>query len=219
MCENASPMASGCYGILLAGGLARRMGGGDKGLRIIGGVPVLARVIATMQPQCVGLVLNANGDPTRFAAFGLPIVADDVPGFKGPLAGILAGLDWIAANHPDVATAVSVPTDTPFLPDNLVERLQAARAEESAQIAVAASGGRTHPVITLWPVAIRHELRYALVEEDLRKMGGFTRRYKAAEVDWPVEPFDPFFNANEPADLAEAEVLGTLAGLGTSPHP
>lgn len=183
------------------------MGGGDKGVHIVGGAPIIARVIATMQPQCAGLVLNANGDLSRLAAFGLPVVPDDLPGFKGPLAGILAGLDWIAAHDLDVSSAVSVPTDTPFLPRDLVERLERAREGEGADIAVAASGGRTHPVVALWPVTIRHELRYALVEEDLRKMGGFTSRYKVAEVEWPVTPYDPFFNANEPKDLAEAEAM------------
>lgn len=202
-------MPGGCYGILLAGGLARRMGGGDKGLREIGGISILARVIATMRPQCEGLVLNANGDPARLAPFGLPVVPDDVPGFKGPLAGILAGLDWIAFHRPEVTSAVSVPTDTPFLPGDLVERLSRARVEEMAEIAVAASGGRSHPVVTLWPVAIRHDLRSALVEEDLRKMGAFAKRYKAAEVEWPAEPYDPFFNANEPADIATADAWAT----------
>ena len=200
-------MPRGCFGILLAGGLARRMGGGDKGLRPIAGASILERVIAAMRPQCDGLVLNANGDPARLAGFGLPIVPDDLPGFKGPLAGILAGLDWIAAHQPEMPNAVSVPTDTPFLPADLVERLESSRAKKGTEIACARSGGRVHPVVTLWPVAIRHDLRYALVDEDLRKMGGFTQRYRVAEVDWPVEPFDPFFNANEPADIAAAEDL------------
>lgn len=199
--------AGGCFGILLAGGLARRMGGGDKGLRSVAGISILARVIAVMRPQCAGLVLNANGDPARLADLGLPLVGDDLPGFQGPLAGILAGLDWIAAHRPEISHAVSVPTDTPFLPADLVERLESARAGEGAEIATACSGGRDHPVVTLWPVTIRHALRRALVDEDLRKMGAFTRRYRAALVEWPVEPYDPFFNANEPADLAAAEAL------------
>jgi len=200
-------MASGSFGILLAGGLARRMGGGDKGLRSVGGTSILARVIAVMRPQCVGLVLNANGEPARFADLGLPVVADDVPGFQGPLAGILAGLDWIAAHHPDVRRAVTVPTDTPFLPADLVSRLETAREAANAEIATACSGGREHPVVTLWPVVIRHALRQALVADGLRKMGAFTSRYPAARVEWPIEPCDPFFNANEPADLAVAEAL------------
>ncbi len=118
-------MTAPCFGILLAGGRASRMGGGDKGLRRIGGATILARVIATMAHQCAGLVLNANGDPARFAAYGLPVIADSLAGFQGPLAGVLAGLDWVAANRPDLAFAVSAPTDTPFLPSDLVARLQA----------------------------------------------------------------------------------------------
>jgi molybdopterin-guanine dinucleotide biosynthesis protein A len=196
-----------CYGILLAGGRASRMGGGDKALRRIGGATILARVIATMAQQCAGLVLNANGDPARFAAFQLPVVADDVPGFQGPLAGILAGLDWIASSRADIAFAVSAPTDTPFLPSDLVARLAAARLEAGADIACARSASGAHPVIALWPVAIRGELRHALVDEDLRKVGFFTQRYRLAYADWAAAPVDPFFNANEPADLAVAEAI------------
>lgn len=183
------------------------MGGGDKALREIGGTSILARIVTVMRAQCGGLVLNANGDPARFAAAGLPVVPDDLPGFLGPLAGILAGLDWIAAHHPKLSHAVSVPTDTPFLPGDLVQRLDAARVAQRAAIAIACSGGREHPVVTLWPVAIRHELRAALVEEGLRKMGAFTGRYPAARVEWPTEPHDPFFNANEPADFAAGEAM------------
>jgi len=207
-------MIEPCFGVLLAGGLARRMGGGDKALRSVGGKPILARVIAALQPQCAGLILNANGDPARLAEFGLPIVADDVPGFKGPLAGILAGLDWIAAHRPDAAFAVSAPTDTPFLPRDLVARLQDARRRKDAEIAVASSGGGAHPVIALWPVGIRQELRHALVEEDLRKIDGFTARYRVAYADWPVALYDPFFNANEPDDLAEAEAIAAARDKG-----
>lgn len=200
-------MTERCFGVLLAGGRAQRMGGGDKPLRRVAGASILERVIAAMAPQCDGLVLNANGDPGRLAAYGLPIVGDDVPGFKGPLAGILAGLDWIAANHRDVALAVSAPTDTPFLPFDLVRRLATARRDAKADIACARSGGATHPVIALWPVAIRRDLRHALVEEDVRKIDRFTERYSLAYADWATAPFDPFFNANKPADLAAAEAI------------
>jgi molybdenum cofactor guanylyltransferase len=198
-------------GIVLAGGLARRMGGGDKPLKAISGKPILAHVIERLQPQCAGLVLNANGDPTRFASFGLPVVADDVPDFAGPLAGILAGLDWIAANAPGVTYAVSVAADTPFIPRDLVQGLQAARDNEGCDIAVACSGGRTHPVIALWPVAVRVELRAALVEKGERKIDRFTERYRVAEVSWPNEPYDPFFNVNEAADVELAESIAAIA--------
>ena len=194
-------------GIILAGGLARRMGGGDKSLKEIAGKPILAHVIERLQPQCARLVLNANGDPARFASFGLPLVADDVPDFAGPLAGILAGLYWVAANVASAKYAVSVAADTPFIPRDLVQRLQAARTAETCDIAVAASGGRTHPVIALWPIALRTELRRALTEEGERKIDRFTARYEVAEVSWPKEPHDPFFNVNEIGDVAMAEAM------------
>ena len=194
-------------GVLLAGGLARRMGGGDKPLREIGGKPLLAHVIERLTPQCESLVLNTNGEPERFSAFGLPVVADSIEGFAGPLAGILAGLDWAAAHAKAAQWAVSVATDTPFLPCDLVDRLQEARVASKALFASAASGGRTHPVIGLWPVDIRDELRRALLEEGLRKIDLFTARHELAIAEWPVRPYDPFFNANAPGDLAQAESI------------
>jgi molybdopterin-guanine dinucleotide biosynthesis protein A len=193
-------------GVLLAGGLARRMGGGDKPMRQIGGRTILERVITRLQPQCDGLILNANGDPARFAAFGLPVIADSVADFPGPLAGILAALDWTAANEPGVAFILSAAADCPFLPRDL------ARAEEKAELAVAASGGQSHPVIGLWNVALREELRHALVVEDIRKIDRWTARYKLATVEWPTAPLDPFFNANTMDDIAEAERLAKLDG-------
>jgi molybdopterin-guanine dinucleotide biosynthesis protein A len=194
-------------GLLLAGGLARRMGGGDKPLRSIAGRSILDRVIDRLRPQCAGLAINANGDPARFAPWGLPVVPDSVEGFAGPLAGILAGLDWAAAHRPDLAHVVSVAADTPFIPRDLVARLSEAATREGAALACAASGGWSHPVIGLWPVALREELRHALVAESERKIDRFTARYSLATVAWPVEPVDPFFNANAPEDLAEAEAL------------
>lgn len=196
--------------VLLAGGLARRMGGGDKPMRTIGGRTILERVIARLAPQCDGMILNANGDPARFAAFGLAVVADDVPGFPGPLAGILAALDWTAANRPGIEWVLSAAGDCPFLPRDLVTRLHQSRAREHAQLAVAASGGQTHPVIGLWRVDLRDALRQALVGEDLRKIDRWTARYKLATVSWPLEPLDPFFNANTVDDIAEAERLAAI---------
>jgi molybdenum cofactor guanylyltransferase len=199
-------------GVLLAGGLARRMGGGDKPMRQIGGRTILERVIARLKPQCDGLILNANGDPARFAAFGLPVVADTVKDFPGPLAGILAALDWAAANRPDAEFILSAAADCPFLPRDLVARLQQARITEGAQLAVAASDGQSHPVIGLWSVALREELRHALVVEDIRKIDRWTARYRLATVEWPVDPLDPFFNANTMDDIAAAERLAALDG-------
>ena len=199
-------------GILLAGGLARRMGGGDKPMRQIGGRTILARVVARLTPQCEGLVLNANGAPARFASFGLPVIPDSVENFPGPLAGILAGLDWVAANRPEISWVLSAAADCPFLPRDLVARLHRARTDENAELAVAASAGQSHPVIGLWSVALREELRHALVVEDVRKIDRWTARYRLATVTWPAEPLDPFFNANTVDDIAEAERLAELDG-------
>ena len=173
-------------GVLLAGGLARRMGGGDKPMRTIGGRTILERVIARLKPQCDGLILNANGDPARFAAFGLPVIADGVADFPGPLAGILAALDWTAANRPDVSLVLSAAGDCPFLPRDLVSRLHAALTSENAELAVAASDGQSHPVIGLWSVGLREQLRHALVVEDVRKIDRWTARYRLATVTWPT---------------------------------
>jgi len=192
-------------GLILAGGLARRMGGGDKPLKMIGGVSILDRVLARMKPQCSALILNANGDPARFAATGLPVVADDVPDFAGPLAGILAGLGWAAAHAPDIEYVVSAPGDCPFLPKDLVERLHRARAEANQPLACARSGEWRHPVVGLWPVGLRHDLRQALTREGLRKIEAWTTRYGVALADWPAEPVDPFYNVNAPEDAVAAE--------------
>ncbi len=199
-------------GVLLAGGLARRMGGGDKPMRRIGGRTILERVIARLQPQCDGLILNANGDPARFAGFGLEVVPDSVENFPGPLAGILAALDWTASHRPDVSVVLSTAADCPFLPRDLVVRLHQALVQEQAQLAVAASDGQSHPVIGLWSVALREELRHALIVEDIRQVGRWTARYRLATVAWPTTPLDPFFNANTMDDLAEAERLAMLDG-------
>jgi molybdopterin-guanine dinucleotide biosynthesis protein A len=198
--------------VLLAGGLARRMGGGDKPMRTIKGRTILERVIARLKPQCDGLILNANGDPSRFAAFGLPVIADGVADFPGPLAGILAGLDWAASRRPEVSHILSAAADCPFLPRDLVSRLGEARTTQGAELAVAASDGQTHPVIGLWSVALREELRHALVKEDIRKIDRWTARYSLATVTWPTTPLDPFFNANTVDDIAEAERLAVLDG-------
>lgn len=197
--------------LLLAGGQGRRMGGVEKSLLALGGRPLLAHVIDRVRPQVGTLVLNAGGDTSRFAAFGLPVVGDDTGGgiepFAGPLAGLLSGLDWVAEHHPVADGVVSVPTDTPFLPSDLVKRLGAALEDAGAEVACAASGGRVHPVIALWPVAARFSLRKSMVEEGLRRADRWLARFRVATVDYPSEPVDPFFNVNRPEDLAEAERL------------
>lgn len=198
-------MNSETVAVLLAGGLSRRMGGQDKMLRELGGQSILARVMARMAPQAGRLLLNANGDPGRFADFGLPVAADIVEGHAGPLAGVLTGMEWARANVPDCPWIVTAPTDAPFLPRDLVRRLLAAAADEGADMACASSGGRRHPVCGLWPVRLAGELRRAMLDEDIRKVDIWTGRFRLAVADWPVAPVDPFFNANRPEDLAEAE--------------
>lgn len=195
------------YGLVLAGGLARRMGGGDKALIKIGRSTILDRVLATLSGQCVDIIINANGDPKRFEDTGCIVVPDNVPGFAGPLAGILAGLDWLSEQNNGIEWMVSVPGDCPFLPDDLVERLHEARRKMGAGVplACARSGEWRHPVVGLWPVALRHDLRKALVDEDLRKIEVWTARHGIAIADWPTEPIDPFFNVNTPEDAKRAE--------------
>jgi len=194
-------------GLILAGGLARRMGGGEKALIRIGGQTILDRTLSRFAPQCTGMAINANGDPARFAAAHLPIIADSIPGFAGPLAGILAGLDWAAAEQPQAAWLASVPGDCPFLPRDLVARLHQARQAADAPLACARSGGQRHHVIGLWPVLLREDLRRALIEDGLRKVETWTARHGVATAEWPVTPVDPFFNINTPEDIAEAERL------------
>jgi molybdenum cofactor guanylyltransferase len=202
--------APATLGLVLAGGLARRMGGGDKALIRIGEATILERVLARLAPTCTGIVLNANGDPARFAPFGLPVIPDDVAGFAGPLAGILAGLDWAASHVPDIEWVVSVPGDCPFLPRDLVQRLHAARREAGSPLACAQSGAWRHPVVGLWRVALRHDLRHALVDQNLRKIEVWTARHGVALAEWPADPVDPFFNVNTPDDVAEATRLASV---------
>ena len=233
--------------VILAGGRASRLGGGDKGLRMLCGETVLARILARLNnpspalrkregegraaAQAAGrlraspssgslrsppspavqekgtprIAINANGDPARFAKFGLPVLPDPVEGLPGPLAGVLAAMEWAGAGL--VAT---VPGDAPFLPPDLLARLAVAREAAGAEIAVATSGGRLHPVVALWPAHLAAELRRALVEEGLRKVESWIDRYPNIRVEFPHEPVDPFFNVNRPEDLAEAERLCRL---------
>jgi molybdopterin-guanine dinucleotide biosynthesis protein A len=194
-------------GVLLAGGQARRMGGGDKCLRRLGGRTILEQVIERAGPQVAALVLNANGDPARFAAFGLPVAADVIEGFAGPLAGVLTGMEWARAHRADCPWIATLATDTPFFPADLVGRMLSAVDEQGADLACAASGGRAHPVFGLWPVRLADELRWAMVDQAIRKVDVWTARHRLAEVSFPTEPIDPFFNTNRPEDLAEAERL------------
>jgi molybdenum cofactor guanylyltransferase len=186
------------------------MGGGDKCLRPLAGKPILARIVERLEPQVSAMVINANGDPARFAGFGLPVVADSVTGFAGPLAGVHAGLAWVQANHPGLRYVVTVATDTPFFPANLVRRFLA-EAEGVAGLLVARSEAGVHPVIGLWPVALAAELERSLKAGE-RTVGKWVAEHGAAEVFFPEleiggRRIDPFFNINQPQDLAEADGL------------
>lgn len=205
-------MANDVVGLVLAGGQSRRMGGGDKCLRELRGQTLLARIIERARPQVGRLVLNANGDPSRFAAYAIPVVADAIPDFAGPLAGVLTGLEWAAREQPGAAWVASFAGDAPFVPLDFVARLRAAVARADvnkgdADMACAASAGRDHPVCGLWPVRLAADLRRALVDEDIRKVDAWTARHRLARVEFAAAPVDPFFNLNTPEDFADAERL------------
>lgn len=200
-------LGSTVVGILLAGGQARRMGGGDKCLIKLAGRPLLSLAIERLKDQVGDLVLNANGDAGRFGAFGLPVISDVLPGSEGPLAGVLTGMEWVRDNIPEASHILTAPTDTPFLPLDLVARFQHAAAEEKAELVCAASNNRSHPVIGLWPVSLAAQLRSAMTDEGIRKIDLWTARYDLAVVDWPSRPHDPFFNINRPEDVTAGEAI------------
>jgi molybdenum cofactor guanylyltransferase len=194
-------------GVLLAGGMARRMGGGDKCLQQLAGRSLLDYSIDAATPQVGPLIINAAGDPTRFNEFKLPVVADVIEGFAGPLAGVLTGLEWARENVADAQWVVTFPTDAPFFPDDLVARLLDEVDAQGADMACARSNERTHPVFALWPVSLAGDLRRAMMDEEMRKIDRWTARFKIVHVDWLATPNDPFFNINRPEDLAQAEAL------------
>ena len=186
------------------------MGGGDKCLRLLGGKPILTRIIDRLSPQVSDIVINANGDPDRFADFGLPVVSDNIAGYQGPLAGVHAALEWVKANRPDVDHAVTIATDTPFFPADLVGRLLSAR-DDASSFRVAQSDVGIHPVIGLWPVDLAEALEDSLKRGE-RKVTTWTRDHGAVPVFFPPvdvggQSIDPFFNINAPEDLATAEAL------------
>ena len=195
------------YGVILAGGLATRMGGGDKGMLTLGGQTLLSRVIDRLSPQVAGLALNANGDPSRFAQFDMPVIADSIEGFAGPLAGVLAGLDWVAAQGGE--TLVTAAADTPFFPCDLVPQLLLESEGMAHPLVLAATpdpkrGTARHPTFGLWPVALRDDLRSAL-KDGLRKVVLWTEKHGGREALFPDE--DAFFNVNTPQDLIRAEAM------------
>lgn len=198
-------------GVLLAGGQSRRMGGGDKGLLELAGRPMLAHVICRLAPQVGRLVINANGDPARFAAFGLPVVPDTIGGFVGPLAGVLAGMRWAATHAPEAHWVVTAAGDAPLLPSDLVARLAKAAAKRPGAIALAQSHGELHPVIGLWPVALAADLEEQL-RAGVRKVLAWTDRHGTIPVPFPPArvcgiDIDPFFNANTPQELDQLRAM------------
>ena len=207
-------------GVLMAGGLSRRMGGGDKSLKILGDKPLIRHAIERSRPQVDHLILNAAGDPARFYRAGvpedIPIVADVIEGFAGPLAGVLTGLEWASSNVPGCRWVASFATDAPFFPGDLVTRLAAAIGQGKGDMACARSAERNHPVFALWPVGLAGDLRRAMVTEDIRKVDVWTARYGLCVADFSCDPFDPFFNVNRPEDLEKAaEILDGLKETAT----
>jgi molybdenum cofactor guanylyltransferase len=201
-------------GVILAGGLARRMGGVDKPLLELAGRPLLAHVAERLGAQCQGLIVSAHGDPARFAAMDLPVVADPVPGHQGPLAGILAALEWASVSRPETQWVVSCPGDTPFLPPDLVRILHEARHNSQKPMACASSGPNIHHAVGLWPVRLRDNLRNALIVKGLRSVREWASIHGVAHASWPDEPVDPFFNVNTPAEWAQAQsILARAQGL------
>lgn len=197
-------------GVVLSGGRSSRMGGGDKCLLRLGGEPVLARILHRLRPQVTEVIINANGDPSRFADFGLPVIADSIDGLAGPLAGVHAGLEWVKAHASGVRSVVTVASDTPFFPSDLVQRFLSV-LEDDPTLAIAASSEGVHPVVGLWPVTIAPQIEESLLR-GMRKAGAFTKDHGAIEVFF--EParigerlVDPFFNINRPEDLALADAL------------
>jgi molybdopterin-guanine dinucleotide biosynthesis protein A len=197
-------------GLILAGGRARRMGGADKAFLTLGGETLIERAIARARPQVEGLLINANAELSRFAAFGFPVIEDRIGGFLGPLAGILAGLEWLRANRPEARWLASFACDCPFFPADMVKELIAKGEAAHASVAVAASDGRHHPVFAVWRPAIAATSESILGERGLRKMDDFVALFPNVQVVFRSDPVDPFFNINTPGDLARAEAL--LAG-------
>ncbi|MEE1611644.1 molybdenum cofactor guanylyltransferase MobA [Microvirga sp. CF3016] len=194
-------------GVILAGGLSRRMGGGNKVLLTVEGLTLLAHVAQRLVPQCEGVILNANGELPRSETMHFPVVPDAIAGHLGPLAGILTALEWSAAHHPHIEWVVSVPGDTPFIPLDLVRHLHEARQASGRALACASSGSQVHFAVGLWPVSLRYDLRRMLLDETMRSVGDCAERHGFAKATWPIEPVDPFFNINTPDDWAQATIL------------
>ena len=199
-----------CAGVIIAGGQSRRMGGGDKGLLLLAGRPILAHVIHRLHPQVDRLALNANGDPRRFSGFDLPVIADPIEGFAGPMSGVLAGMNWASRGHNGITHIITAAADTPFFPEDLVERLIAAAGHNNQCVVLAGSGGHRHPVFGLWPVAFRHDLATWMSHTETYKVLAWVQRHDNVVAEFPLHDkksrrFDPFFNINTREDLDIAE--------------
>ncbi|HAI97144.1 MAG: molybdenum cofactor guanylyltransferase MobA [Cycloclasticus sp.] len=198
---------NGIVGAVLAGGLSRRMNKQNKSFIPLNGKPLIDYVIDTLSQQCDTIVINSNENDSRLASYNHPVVKDSLKGYLGPLAGILAVMEWTKQHLPDCKWIVTAPVDTPFLPEDLVSTLYQSHQKNQSALACACSNGRTHPVIGLWPVNLFGELRQALVNEDLRKIDLWTSRYSIAHPNFAYDVIDPFFNINCDKDLLEAESL------------
>ncbi len=194
-------------GVILAGGQSRRMGGQDKARLILDGLPLAAHVAKRLAPQCTRVILNTNSNAADFGAFGVPVIADSFQDYRGPLAGILAALDWMAQHAPSTEWLASIAVDTPFFPEDFVARLHAARLESSAHLVMAHSGARRHPVNALWSVTLREPLRATLLADESRKVGMWMQTQGAAVASWNATPFDPFLNINTPEEFAAVRNL------------
>jgi len=208
MIRPATPAMAGSAdiaGIVLAGGRGRRLGQGEKCLCRLGGRSLLEHAVGRAAPQTATLLLSFNGDARSLPACGLPVIPDSVPDFAGPLAGVLAGLEYLRAHQPGVRWLACFACDCPWFPRDLVQRLWRRAAHDECEVAVARSAGRLHPVFALWSCDLAATLRDALVRRDMRGAGEFLRARRHVAVDWAATPFDPFFNINTPEDLALAE--------------
>lgn len=198
-------------GIILAGGLSRRFGGGgDKFQNKLSGRPLLEWVVERARPQVGTLILNANSDADQFDHYNLPVIADVIQGYAGPLAGVLTGMEWVRANQSDRDWIATFPADAPFIPTDMVDLLLDRAEQDKSEIACAASGGWSHPVCGLWRVELADQLRQAIEIEDMRKTDLWTSRYKLSTIEFSTDPFDPFYNVNQPSDLEEAEKIADL---------
>lgn len=194
-------------GVILAGGQSRRMGGRDKAVMEIFGEPMIAHVARRLAGQCKTVVISANGDASRFDFLNMPVVSDGFSGHRGPLAGILAALDWMTEACPAAQWLASIAVDTPFFPGDFVAKLHEERRKKSSLLAMASSGGRKHPVDALWIATLRSDLRNTLSSGDIGKVGSWMAHHDAAVASWSTDPFDPFMNINTPDELEAARAL------------